>query len=142
MVSKSKMKKKTNESTKRELLNLLKENDDVDEQEFNKTVNNVNNSQEAVVIIRCYEDIVKTQNKKIIVYIAKQAEILKKFQDTQDFLDNVGYIKTTIYFKILLYSLLKKYPLLKTYTLQLFAKKPTLLARPSLNNQNFEECIC
>ena len=44
MVSKSKMKKKTNESTKRELLNLLKENDDVDEQEFNKTVNNVNNS--------------------------------------------------------------------------------------------------
>ena len=85
MVSKSKTKKKTNESIKRELLNSLKENNDVEEQGLNKTVNNVNNSQEAIVIIRRYEDIIKTQNKKAVGYIAKQGQLLKKFKDTQDF---------------------------------------------------------
>ena len=39
MVSKSKAKKKTNESIKRKLLNSLKENKDVEEQELNETVN-------------------------------------------------------------------------------------------------------
>ena len=74
-MSKSKTKKKANETIKRELLNSLKEND-VEEQRLNKRVNYVNNSQEAIVIIRRYEDIIKTQNKKAIVYIAKQGELL------------------------------------------------------------------
>ena len=54
MVSKSKTKKKTNKSIKQEQLSSLKENDDVEEQGLTETVNNVNNSQEAIVIIRCY----------------------------------------------------------------------------------------
>ena len=66
MVSKSKIKKKTNQSVKQELLKSLKENDDVEEQGLNETVNNVNNSQEAIIIINSYEDIIKTQNKKAI----------------------------------------------------------------------------
>ena len=66
MVSKSKIKKKTNQSVKRKLLKSLKENDDVEEQGLNETVNNVNNSQEAIIIINSYEDIIKTQNKKAI----------------------------------------------------------------------------
>ena len=66
MVSKSKIKKKTNQSVKRELLKSLKENDDAEEQGLNETVNNVNNSQEAIIIINSYEDIIKTQNKKAI----------------------------------------------------------------------------
>ena len=52
MVSKSKTKEKTNESIKQELLNLLKENDDIEEQGLNETVNNVNYSQDEIVIIR------------------------------------------------------------------------------------------
>ena len=57
-------KTKTKEAIKRELPNLLQENDDVEEQGVNKTANNVNNSSEAVLIIRCYKDIIKTQNRK------------------------------------------------------------------------------
>ena len=57
-------KTKTKEAIKRELPNLLQENDDVEEQGVNKTANNVNNSLEAVLIIRCYKDIIKTQNRK------------------------------------------------------------------------------
>ena len=71
MVSQSKTKKKTNESIKQEPLNSLNENDDVKEQVLNETVSNVNNSQEGIVKIRRYKDIIKTQNKQAIGYIAK-----------------------------------------------------------------------
>ena len=108
MVSKSKTKKKSNETIKRELLNSLKENDDVEEQGLNETANSVNNSQEPIAIIRRYVEIIKTQNKKAIGYTGKQGELLKKFKDTENFFDNVGQSKSTIYFKISLDELLKK----------------------------------
>ena len=108
MVSKSKTKKKSNETIKRELLNSLKENDDVEEQGLNETANNVNNSQEAIAIIRRYMEIIKKKNKKAIGYTGKQGELLKKFKDTEIFFYNAGQSKSTIYFKILLDELLKK----------------------------------
>ena len=60
MVSKSIIKKKTNETTKRELLNSLQENNDIEEQGLNKTANNVNKFQEALLTIHRYEDIINT----------------------------------------------------------------------------------
>ena len=78
MLSKSITKKKTNEQQTLttdyenwELLNSLHENDVIEEQGLNKTVNSLNNFQEAILIILCYEDIIKTQNKKPIEYIGK-----------------------------------------------------------------------
>ena len=102
MVSKSITKKKTNEIVKRELLNSIQENDDVKEQGLNETVSSFNNSQEAVLIIHHYKDIIKTENKKAIGYIGKQGKLFKKFKDTEHF-----------YIKILLDKFLKKYPSLK-----------------------------
>ena len=81
-------------------MNSLKQNDDVEERGLNKTVNNVNNSQEAKVIIRRYKDIIKTQNKKAVEDISTQGELLKKFNDTQNFFDNVGQSELTKHFKI------------------------------------------
>ena len=81
-------------------MNSLKQNDDVEERGLNKPVNNVNNSQEAKVIIRRYKDIIKTQNKKAVEDISTQGELLKKFNDTQNFFDNVGQSELTKYFKI------------------------------------------
>ena len=60
MLPKSINKKKADETIKRELLNSSQENDNVKVQELNETANNVNNSQEAIVIICCYQDIIKT----------------------------------------------------------------------------------
>ena len=96
MVLKSETKKKTNESIKRQPLNALKENDDIEEQGLDETVNNVSNSQEAIVIIRRYEEIIKTQNKKSIRYSSKQGKYLKKFKYAEDFSDKVG--QNFIYF--------------------------------------------
>ena len=85
MVSKSINAEKTSETIKQELPNSLQENDNVEEQELNETANNINNSQEAIVIICCYEDIIKTQDKKAIRYIGKHGELFKKFKDTENF---------------------------------------------------------
>ena len=71
MVSKSITKKKKNEIIKRELLNSLQDNDDIEEQGLNETAN----LQEALRIIDRYDDIIKTQNKKAIEYIGKQGEL-------------------------------------------------------------------
>ena len=66
-------KKKTNETIKRKLLDWLQQNDDAEKQGLNETSNNVNNYQETILIINCYEDIIKTQNKETIIgYIGKQ----------------------------------------------------------------------
>ena len=90
MVSKSINKKKANETIKRELLNSLQENDNIEEQELNETANNVNNSQEAIAIIRRYEDLLKHKIKKAIGYNGKQGELFKKFKDTANFFDKVS----------------------------------------------------
>ena len=57
MMSKSITEKKTNETIKRELLNSLQENDDVQEQGLNKTASNASKSQEAILIINLCEGI-------------------------------------------------------------------------------------
>ena len=36
-----------------------------------------NNPQEAMLVIRCYEGIIKTQNKKAIRHIGKEEQLLK-----------------------------------------------------------------
>ena len=118
MVSKNKTKKKTNKGIKRKLLNLQKDNDYVEEQRLNKAANNINDSQEIIVIIPCFEEIIKTQNKKTIWYTGEQGELLKKFKDTGNIFGNVGQSRSMIYFKILLYKFLKECLLLKTSSLQ------------------------
>lgn len=107
MVLKSITKKKMNETVKQEFLNLLQENDDVEEQALNVTANNVNNSQEAILIIRHYEDIIRTQNKEAIGCIGKQKQLIRKFKDSEHFFGNVHQGRST-YFEILLYRFLKK----------------------------------
>ena len=53
----------------------MQEKDDVEGQGLNKTTNNVNNSQEAILIINRHKDIIKTQNKVAIGYVGKQGEL-------------------------------------------------------------------
>lgn len=66
----------------------MQEND-VEEQGFNYTANNVNKSQEATLIIHRYKDIIKTQNKKGIGNVGKEGQRLKKIKDTQHFFHDV-----------------------------------------------------
>ena len=54
--------KKTNETVKQELLNLLKENDNVDKLGLNEAANETSDPQKTILLIRRYQEIIKTQN--------------------------------------------------------------------------------
>ena len=62
MVAKTISRKKNTEIVKEELLNLLKESDIVDKQEFD--IQNIIDQRETIDIIKRYEEIIKTGNKK------------------------------------------------------------------------------
>ena len=47
-----------------------------------------------------YEDLLKGANKKIINFLGKQGELLKRFRDEDKFFDRVGLSQSNIYFKI------------------------------------------
>ena len=79
MVAKTISRKKNTEIVKEELLNLLKKSDIVDKQEFN--IQNIIDQRETIDIIKRYEEIIKTGNKKTIRYGAMQGQMLKKFKD-------------------------------------------------------------
>ena len=99
---------------KEKLLYSLKEND-TEEVEFNIT--RINNPREAINIANHYEEIMKTQNKKVIGILATQEQMLKKFKDMYDFIENIRLSRSTVYFKIEIYKFFIKFPVLKNSTL-------------------------
>ena len=52
---------------------------------------------EAIGLINRHEEIIKTQHKRFIAYIAKQGEILKKNKDRENFFENVEQSRSTVY---------------------------------------------
>lgn len=100
MVAKT-TRKKTDETVKKELLDCLKENYDLEEPDLDITADTITDPIDAVRIIQRYEEIIK------------QRQLLKKFRETEQFLENVGQSKSTVCFEIGLHKFLKKYPMLK-----------------------------
>ena len=78
------------------------------DQDEDEETNAVNNLTEAIEVINHFEEIIKTQHKKVIQYIYKQGGILKMFKETENFFDGTGQSRSTVYFKIAVYKLLKK----------------------------------
>ena len=62
-------KKKTNEMVKKEPLNSLKENNNLEETDLDATIDAITDPKEAVRIIQRYEEIIKTQNIRVIGYV-------------------------------------------------------------------------
>ena len=92
MVAKTISKKKKHETVNNELMTSMRENDA--EQDPGLNIANVIDTGEAIIIISCYEELIKTQNKRVIRYVAKQGHIMKKFRDRRMFhlknVENVG----------------------------------------------------
>lgn len=53
----------------------------------------------AISVIKKYEELIMTQNKKIIELLLKQGCILKQFKNTENFSKTLGISRSTIYFK-------------------------------------------
>ena len=73
---------------------------------------NAKDLKEGVSLVKRYEDLLKSSNKKTINIVAKQGELLKRFNDSDEFFDSFGLSRSEIFFKIRLYKLLCKFPAL------------------------------
>lgn len=73
-------KKKTNETVKKELLNFLKENNNLEETDLDATTDAITDPKEAVRIIQRYEEIIKTKNIRVIGYVGGGRSAVIKFQ--------------------------------------------------------------
>ena len=98
-------KKKTNETVKKELLNFLKENNNLEETDLDATIDAITDPKEAVRIIQRYEEIIKTQNIRVIGYVGGgQVSCYKISEKQKSFLkmwDNISlnFIVKSLTFK-------------------------------------------
>ena len=78
MVAKNTRKKKSNETIKKELLDSLKENDDLEELDLDATIDAITDPIDSVRIIKLYEEIIKIQKSDRLYWEAGAA--FKKVQ--------------------------------------------------------------
>ena len=81
--------------------------------DLNKEAEEVQDPEKAVIIIKRYENIIKTKRKGIINVAYHQGQVFKRFKEKEKFaklVSELGFHKTTIIFKINVFKLRKKYP--------------------------------
>ena len=80
-------------TVKKELLNSLKENNNLEETDFDATTEAITDPKEAVRIMQRYEEIIKTQNRRVIGYVGGQVSCYKSSEKQKSFLkmwDNIS----------------------------------------------------
>ena len=74
MVAETTSKKKPKKKVKKELLHSLKENNDSKERGIDPAADAITDRLEAVRIVQSYKEVIKSQNKIMIVYVGKQGQ--------------------------------------------------------------------
>ena len=85
--------------------------------DLNKEAEEVQDPEKVVIIIKRYENIIKTKRKGIINVAYHQGQVFKRFKEKEKFaklVSELGIHKTTIICKINVFKLCKKYPKLLT----------------------------
>ena len=106
-----KTKRLNHEEVKKQLIELMVNNDAVETQELNKKAEEVNKLKDAAAIIKQFEDIIRTKKKGIISIAYHQGKVFKKFKGKEKFIKLVKELKvhkTTIIFKIKIFKLCEK----------------------------------
>ena len=74
-------------------MNSLKENNNLEETDLDATTEAITDPKEAVRIIKSYEEIIKTQNTRVIGYVGEQGSCFKSSEKQKIFLkiwDNIS----------------------------------------------------
>lgn len=87
---------------KEERLSSLKV--DVDDCQLEELVGLTKKPEEAVRVVRRYEEILKTKSFKIVNIVGKLGQVLKQFTGLKEIFKLVGLSCSTIYFKINLHK--------------------------------------
>ena len=113
MADSKKMKRLSKEEIRKQLLDSMIIDENLEFDNLNKEAEEILDPEKAAEIIREYEDIIKTKKKGIINVAFYQGQIFKRFKEKEKFaklVNEVGIHKTTIIFKINVFKLCKKYP--------------------------------
>ena len=108
-----KAKRLSKEEIKKKLLDSMTIGEIVEFDDLNKEAEEVQDPEKAVIIIKRYENIIKTKRKGIINVAYHQGQVFKRFKEKEKFaklVSELGFHKTTIIFKINVFKLRKKYP--------------------------------
>ena len=103
MTDNKKAKRSSEEEIKKKLLDSMNIDEVVKFDDLNKEAEETQDPEEAAKIIKGYEDIIKTKNKRIILRFKEKEKFPKLVSE-------LGFHKTTIIVKINLLKLCKKYP--------------------------------
>ena len=109
------------EEIKKKLLDSMTIDEVAEFDDLNKEAEETQDPEEEAKMIKRYEDIIiKTKNKGIINIAYHQGQVFKRFKEKEKYaklVSELGFHKTTIIFKINVFKLCKKYPkLLKSST--------------------------
>ena len=108
-----KTKRLSKEGIKKQLLDSMIIDENVEFDDLNKEVKEIQDLEKAVEIIKRYEDIIKTKKKGFINIAFHQGQIFKRFKQKEKFaklVSELGIHKTPIILKINIFTLCKKYP--------------------------------
>ena len=118
--------KKTKRLSKHEIKNKFLEsiiiNEVVESEELNKEAEEIQQPEEAVKVIKQYEDIIKTKKKGIISIAYYKGKIFRRFKEKEKFIKLVSQLrihKNTIIFKINVFKLCERYPKLLRFSISL-----------------------
>ena len=117
-----KAKRLSKEEIKKKLLDSMTIGEIVEFDDLNKEAEEVQDPEKAVIIIKRYENIIKTKRKGIINVAYHQGQVFKRFKEKEKFaklVSELGIHKTTIICKINVFKLCKKYPKLLTSSIGL-----------------------
>ena len=83
--------KKTPETIKKELLeSIVKGFEEENYLPICEKAKSTKDLKDCIFLVKQYEDLLKSSNKKIINIVAKQGELLKRFKGSDEFFDSVG----------------------------------------------------
>ena len=95
---------------------------------MNERADNVTNYGEAILVLKEYETIIRSEKKGILNLAYRQGIIFNMFKQSETFVEmlkKIGVTKFTVYFKAKLVNILDKYPKLKKLSLSLNFLKAT-----------------
>ena len=116
-----KAKRLSKEEIKTKLLDSMTIDEIVEFDDLNKEAEEVQDPEKAVIIIKRYENIIKTKRKGII-NVTYQGQVFKRFKEKEKFAKLVSELrihKTTIISRINVFKLCKKYPRLMKSSIRL-----------------------
>ena len=110
------------EEIKKRLIDSFACNENISTEDLNARANRVKDNDEAMNIIKEYEDIIKTNKKNITFFAYQQGKVFRKFKENRKFkslVERFKITKGTSIFKTNIFKLIDKYPKMLTSSITL-----------------------